>query len=102
MTKDTNKEWEKEFDSAFNWIEEEKERCEIMYGFTSEILKAFITKAIDQARAAERAALREKIEELFSQPHLDPDYGDHAPSDCRSCIYKDTLRLVLTLLDNHD
>ncbi len=51
--------WEKEFDDAFNWIEEETERCKIMYGFTSDKLKDFIRQTITTTR---KAALEEALQ----------------------------------------
>lgn len=46
MNTPMSNEWEEEFDSAFDWIEKEKERAKIMYGFTSEKLKQFIRETL--------------------------------------------------------
>lgn len=74
-----SEEWEKEFDSAFNWIESEKERCKIMYGFTSEKLKDFIRET---RIAAYEKGVRDSLDMLpDNRMLLDPKI-----EECREAI----------------
>lgn len=106
MNEDTNKEWKKEFDERFRMEDAAREGKIVGHSLGAEI-KSFIARAIDQARAAERAALREKAPKegtqvydyiVASEGAYNPTAADIAFEEgwnaCRGCF--------LTLLDNHE
>lgn len=64
--------WEEEFDSAFDWIESERERCKLMYGWTADDLKNFIRKTIQSALEA-KAVEVENMAVYLTDARFNPD-----------------------------